>query len=73
MESLIKTKGNVQYTDTARATYQDLAIMGVRINNIEQVVSNVLTYFINLIIQCFPKASFARLMYTYLEDLTNFR
>ena len=41
MKGVIKTKENGQYTDAVRATYQDLVMMGVGINNIEQVVHTV--------------------------------
>ena len=34
----IKTKENSHYNDTVRATYQDLVMMGVGINNIDKVV-----------------------------------
>ena len=39
-------------------------MMGVGINNIEQVVNTVLTNFTNMNIECLPKASFTRLIYT---------
>ena len=52
MESAIKTKENGQYTDVVRAAYQDLVMMGVGINNIEQVVHNALTNFTNMNIEC---------------------
>ena len=45
MKGVIKTKENGQYTDAVRATYQDLVMMGVGINNIEHVVRTVLTNF----------------------------
>ena len=64
MKGVIKTKENGQYTDAVRATYQDLVMMGVGINNIEQVVHTVLTNFTNMNIECLPKATFAKLMYT---------
>ena len=64
MKSVIKTKENGQYTDAVRATYQDLVMMGVGIDSIEQVVHTVLTNFTNTNIECLPKATFARLMYT---------
>ena len=41
MKGVIKTKENGQYTDAVRATYQDLVMMGVGINNIDQVVHTV--------------------------------
>ena len=34
MKDLIRTKGTGHYNDTLRATYQDLVMMGVGINNI---------------------------------------
>ena len=52
MESAIKTKENGQYTDVVRAAYQDLVMMGVGINNIEQVVHTALTNFTNMNIEC---------------------
>ena len=64
MEGLIKTKENGHYNDTVRATYQDLVVMGLGINNIEKVVRTILTSFTNMNIECLPKATFARLMYT---------
>ena len=45
MKGVIKTKENGQYTDAVRATYQNLVMMGVGINNIEHVVHTVLTNF----------------------------
>ena len=69
-ESLIKTKENGHYNDTVRATYQDLVMMGVGINNIEKVVRTVLTNFTNMNIECLPKATFARLMYTESRRLS---
>ena len=70
MKGVIKTKENGQYTDAVRATYQDLVMMGVGINNIEQVVHTVLTNFTNMNIECLPKATFARLMYTESRRLS---
>ena len=64
MEGLIKTKENWHYSDIVRVTYQDLVMMSVSINNIEKVARTVLTNFTNLDIECLPKATFARLMYT---------
>ena len=63
MEGLIKTKENGHYSNTVRATYKVLVMMGVGINNIEKVVRTVLTNFTNMDIECLPKATFARLMY----------
>ena len=57
MKGVIKTKENGQYTDAVRATYQDLVMMGVGINNIEQVVHTVLTSFTNMNIECLPTPS----------------
>ena len=51
MKGVIKTKENGQYADAVRATYQDLALMGVGINNIEHVVHTVLTNFTNMNIE----------------------
>ena len=48
MKGVIKTKENGQYTDAVRATYQDLVMMGVGINNIEQVIHTVLASFTNM-------------------------
>ena len=48
MKRVIKTKENGQYTDAVRATYQDLVMMGVGINNIEQVIHTVLASFTNM-------------------------
>ena len=45
MKGVIKTKENGQCTDAVRATYQNLVMMGVGINNIEHVVHTVLTNF----------------------------
>ena len=71
MEGLIKTKENRHYSNTVRATYQVLVMMGVDINNIEKVVRTVLTNFTNIEnIECFPKATFARLMYTESRRLS---
>ena len=39
-------------------------MIGVGINNIEKVVRTALTNFTNMNIECLPKATFARLMYT---------
>ena len=47
MEGLIKTKENGDYNDIVRATYQDLVMMGVCVNNIENIT--VLTNFTNMI------------------------
>ena len=47
MEDLIKTKENDHYNDTVRATYQDLVMVGVCVNNIENIT--VLTNFTNMI------------------------
>ena len=64
MEVLKKTRNNGYYNDTVRATYQDLIMMGVGINNIEKVVRTVLKNFTNInIIKCLPKTAFARLIY----------
>ena len=52
MESAIKTKENGQYTDAVRSAYQDLVMMGVDINNIEQVVHTALTNFTNMNVEC---------------------
>ena len=52
MENAIKTKENGQYTDVVRAAYQDLVMMGVGINNIEQVVHTALTNLTNMNIEC---------------------
>ena len=71
MEGLIKTKENGHYNDTVRATYQDLVMVGVGINNIEKVVRTVLTNFTNMDIECLPKATFARLSIQNQEDLVN--
>ena len=71
MEGLIKTKENGHYNDTVRATYQDLVMVGVGINNIEKVVRTVLTNFTNMNIECLPKATFARLSIQNQEDLVN--
>ena len=60
MEGLIKTKENGHYNGTVRATYQDLVMMGVDINNTEKDVRTVLTNFANMDIGCLPKATFAR-------------
>ena len=70
MKGVIKTKENGQYTDAVRATYQNLVMMGVGINNIEHVVHTVLTNFTNMNIECLPKATFARLMYTESRRLS---
>ena len=70
MEGLIKTKENRHYSNTVRATYQDLVMMDVGINNIEKLVRNVLTNFTNMNIECLPKATFARLMYTESRRLS---
>ena len=71
MEGLIKTKENGHYNDTAvKATCQDLVMMGVGINNIEKVVRTVLTNSTNMNIECLPKATFARLMYTESRRLS---
>ena len=64
MEGLMKTKENGHYNDTVRATYQDLVMKGVGINNIEKVVRTVLSNFTNMNLERLPKATFARLMYT---------
>ena len=48
MEGVIRAKENGQHTDAVRATYQDLVMMGVGINNTEQVVHTVLTSFTNI-------------------------
>ena len=60
----------VIYNDTVRATYQDLVMMGVGINNIKKVVRTVLTNFTNMNIECLRKATFARLMYTESRRLS---
>ena len=70
MEGLIKTKENGNHNNTVKATYQDLAMMGVGINNIEKVVRTVLTNFTNMDIECLPKATFVRLMYTESRRLS---
>ena len=70
MEGLMKTKENGHYNDTVRATYQDLVMMGVGINNIEKVVRTVLTNFTNMNIKRLTKATFARLMYTESRRLS---
>ena len=58
MEDLIKTKENDHYSNTVRATYQVLVIMG------EKVVHTGLRNVTNMNIECLPKTTFARLMYT---------
>ena len=70
MEGLRKTKENGHYNDTVRATYQNLVMMGVGINNIEKVVRTVLTNFTNMNLECLPKATFARRMYTESRRLS---
>ena len=70
MEGLIKTKENGHYNDTVRATYQDVGMMGVGINNNEKVVRTVLTNFTDMNIECLPKATFPRLMYTESRRLS---
>ena len=70
MEGLIKTKENGHYNDTVRATYQDLVMMGVGINIIEKVVRTVLTNLTHMDIECLPKATFARLIYTKSKRLS---
>ena len=70
MKGVIKTKENGQYTDAVRATYQVLVTMGVGISNIEHVVHTVLTNFTNMNIECLPKGTFARLMYTESRRLS---
>ena len=71
MEELIKTKENGHYNDTVRATYQDLVMMGVGVNNIEKVARTGLTNFTNMNIECLPKATFEGLMYTESRGLVN--
>ena len=63
MEGLIRAKINGHYDNSVRATYQDLVLMSVSVG-IEKVVSTVLTNFTNMDIECLPKATYARLMYT---------
>ena len=70
MQGLIKTKENGHCNDTVRATCQDLVMMGGGINNIEKAVRTVLTNFTNMDIECLPKATFARLMYTESRRLS---
>ena len=41
MKGVIKTKEDGQHTDAVRATYQDLVMMDVGINNIEQLVQYI--------------------------------
>ena len=68
MDSLIlnlKLKGNDQDTDNVRATYLELAMMGVGINNITEVVYIVLKNF-----ECLPNESFARLLYKISSRLS---
>ena len=64
MEGLLKTKKSNSYSNTVRATYQDLAMVGVGVNDIEKVVHTVPTNVTNMNIECLPKAGFVRLMYT---------
>ena len=47
-EDLIKTKENGHYSDTVRATYQDVVMMGLGINNIEKIVRTVLTNYTSM-------------------------
>ena len=68
MEGVIKTKENDQYNDAVRATYQDLVMMGIGINNIEQIVHTMLTNYLNT--ECLPKATFTRLTYAEFRRLT---
>ena len=42
MKGVIKTKEDGQHTDAVRATYQDLVMIGVGINNIEQLVQYII-------------------------------
>ena len=70
MEGVIKTRENGQYTDAVRATYQDLIMMVVGINNIEQVVHTVLKNFTNMNIECLPNATFARLVHKEYRRLS---
>ena len=58
MEDLMKTKENGHYSNTVRATYQVLVIMG------EKVVHTGLTNVTNMNIECLPKTTFARIMCT---------
>ena len=44
MEGLIKIKAKGHYNDTVRATYQDVVMMGVGINNITYVILHVLSW-----------------------------
>ena len=69
-EDPIKTKENGHYNDMIRATYQDIVMMGVGINNIEKIVRTVLTNFTNMDTECLPKATLARLMYTESRRLS---
>ena len=67
MEGLLKTKENGNYSNTVRATYQDLVMVGVGVNDIEKVVHTVLTNVTNMNVECLLKAAFVRLMYTELR------
>ena len=64
MQGLIKTEENCHYNDTVTATYHDIVMMDVGINDIEKVVHTALTNFTNKEIECLAKATFARLTYT---------
>ena len=67
MEGLLKTKENGNYSNTVRATYQDLVMVGVGVNDIGKVVHTALTNVTNMKVECLPKAAFVRLMYTELR------
>ena len=71
MEGLRKTKENGHYNDTVRATYQNLVMMGVGINNIEKVVRTVLTNFTNMNLECLLKQHLRGVCTQNQEDLVN--
>ena len=70
MQGLIKTEENCHYNDTVTATYHDIVMMDVGINDIEKVVHTALTNFANKEIECLAKATFARLTYTESRRLS---
>ena len=70
IEGLINIKENGRYNDPLRATYQDLVMIGVSIINTDKVVRTILTNFTNMNIECLPKTTLARLMYTESRRLS---
>ena len=70
MDGSIKTMENGRYTDDVRVVYQDLVCMGVGVNNVEKVVQSVLANIAKVKVDCLPKPTFSRIMFSEARRLS---